>query len=82
MLPFSLTEDQEKASLEIIEDIKKEKGHLDFYKEMWVNGKTIVAAITAFYVLKTGFQVAILVPTELLAKQHYKLLIKFLIKKI
>ena len=80
-LPFSLTEDQEKASLEIIEDIKKEKRTLRLLQGDVGSGKTIVAAITAFYVLKTGFQVAILVPTELLAKQHYKLFNKIFHKE-
>ena len=28
--------------------------------------------ISAFFVIKSGYQVALLAPTELLAKQHYK----------
>ena len=35
------------------------------------SGKTIIALIAALNVIKSGFQVALMVPTEILAKQHY-----------
>jgi len=37
------------------------------------SGKTIVSLISALNVISSGFQVALMAPTEILAKQHYKL---------
>ena len=37
------------------------------------SGKTVVAMLAAATVVKSGYQVAFLCPTDLLAKQHYKL---------
>jgi ATP-dependent DNA helicase RecG len=44
------------------------------------SGKTIVAVVAAYYMIKKfGKQVAFLAPTEILAKQHYKNISKFLL---
>ena len=41
------------------------------------SGKTIVSLISALNVIKSGYQVALMVPTEILAKQHYNFATKF-----
>ena len=45
------------------------------------SGKTVTAAISAYFVLNSGYQVAILSPTELLAKQHYEFFSKIFAKE-
>ena len=41
------------------------------------SGKTIVSMIAALNVIKSGYQVAFMVPTEILSKQHYNFAINF-----
>ena len=72
LLPFKITEDQKNASKEIINDIKSRRRTLRLLQGDVGSGKTVTAAISAYFVLNAGYQVAILVPTELLAKQHYE----------
>ena len=46
------------------------------------SGKTIVALISALNAIESGFQVALMAPTEILAMQHYKLAKNLFSKKI
>ena len=71
-LPYKLTKDQSNAIKEILNDLDSEKMMLRLLQGDVGSGKTIVSLITSLFVLKSNFQVAIMVPTELLAKQHYK----------
>jgi transcription-repair coupling factor (superfamily II helicase) len=70
--PYQETEDQEKAIADAVEDLAKGRpmdrlvcGDVGF-------GKTEVALRTAFVAAMTGNQVAVVVPTTLLARQHYR----------
>ena len=80
-LPFKLTNDQIKVINEISIDLGSSKKMMRLLQGDVGCGKTIVAFITAACVIKNDYQVAIMVPTEILAMQHYKLLIKFLLIK-
>lgn len=75
-LPYELTDDQKKVVNEIIKDIKSPYVMNRLLQGDVGSGKTIVATITILAVLSSGFQVAMMAPTELLARQHYKTLSK------
>ena len=72
-LPFKLTNDQIKVINEISIDLGSSKKMMRLLQGDVGCGKTIVAFITAACVIKNDYQVAIMVPTEILAMQHYKL---------
>ncbi|WP_446899472.1 ATP-dependent DNA helicase RecG [Clostridium sp. LBM24168] len=70
-LPYSLTESQNKVIREILVDEKKDIPMNRLVQGDVGSGKTIVALIAIFNVIKNGYQAALMVPTEILAKQHY-----------
>ncbi len=81
-LQFQLTKDQKKSLNEINEDIKSNQKMFRLLQGDVGSGKTIVALISANNVIKSGFQVAVMAPTEILAKQHFNLAKKIYDKKI
>ncbi len=76
-LPFELTNDQKKVTNQIIKDIKSPYVMNRMLQGDTGCGKTVVAAITVISVLSSGYQVALMAPTEILAKQHYKTFSKY-----
>lgn len=70
-LGFSLTNDQISTINDIKADLESEFPMSRLVQGDVGSGKTIVAIISAIYAVKNGMQVAILAPTEILARQHY-----------
>lgn len=70
-LPFELTDDQKNAWQAIRSDLSQEKPMLRLLQGDVGCGKTIVAALAAWAAVQAGKQVALMVPTEILAEQHF-----------
>lgn len=70
-LPFELTDSQKKAVNEICADLKSSLAMNRLLQGDVGSGKTIVAAIGIYAVATAGMQSALMVPTEVLAAQHY-----------
>jgi len=69
-LPFGLTGAQQRVSAEITVDIAQSEPMLRLVQGDVGSGKTIVAALAAVAAVESGYQVALMAPTELLAEQH------------
>ena len=70
-LPFELTEDQLKTTYDIIEDLSSEKQMNRIIQGDVGSGKTIVSFLAIYYNFLSGYQSALMAPTEILAIQHY-----------
>lgn len=70
-LEFKLTSAQLRAYDEIIKDLKKPHPMHRLVQGDVGSGKTLVAMMAAMYAAEAGAQTALMVPTEILAEQHY-----------
>lgn len=77
-LPYKLTDAQSRVVREIIVDQKKNIAMNRMIQGDVGSGKTLVAIIAIFNVVKNGYQSAFMAPTEILAQQHYEEIKKIL----
>ena len=78
VLPFKLTAGQRDALAEIVADLQKPWPMQRLLQGDVGAGKTIVALVAAVVAMENGFQVAVMAPTEILAEQHYRTIVKVL----
>ena len=78
VLPFKLTPGQRDALLEIVTDLQRPWPMQRLLQGDVGAGKTIVALLAAVVAMENRFQVAVMAPTEILAEQHYRTIMKVL----
>ena len=81
-LDFSLTGDQQKSLNEINKDLSSPNKMFRLLQGDVGSGKTIVSLLAAINSINSGFQVAFMAPTEILARQHFNLAKKLFPKNI
>lgn len=70
-LPWQLTDGQRQALHEILQDLDSEAPMLRLLEGDVGSGKTVVAAAATYQAIAAGYQAALMVPTEVLARQHF-----------
>ena len=77
-LPFVPTRAQRRVVAEVQADLQSGAPMNRLVQGDVGSGKTAVAAAAAFFTVQSGFQAALMAPTEILAEQHYRSLAKLL----
>lgn len=78
VLPFKPTSAQTRVQHEIATDLAQGKPMNRLLQGDVGSGKTVVAALAAAQCIEAGFQCALMVPTEILAQQHFAKLVGWL----
>jgi ATP-dependent DNA helicase RecG len=81
-LEFTLTKDQFKTLDEINNDLSSTNKMFRLLQGDVGSGKTIVSLLAAYNTINSGFQVAFMAPTEILARQHFYFAKKLFSKQI
>ena len=71
-LPFELTRAQARVLAEVRADLTRPHPMQRLLQGDVGSGKTIVAALAALQAIESGYQAAVMAPTEILAEQHYR----------
>ena len=77
-LPFTLTAAQQRVVREIAADLALPKPMHRLLQGDVGSGKTVVAALAAALAIESGWQCALMAPTEILAEQHFRKLVHWL----
>jgi ATP-dependent DNA helicase RecG len=80
LLPFALTSAQDRVVTEITEDMQRDIPMHRLLQGDVGSGKTVVALVSALHAIENGKQVVLMVPTEILAEQHFISLQQYLKK--
>ncbi len=71
-LPFELTNAQKKVFMEVEKDMESSRVMNRLVQGDVGSGKTMIAVLALFKAVRCGYQGALMVPTEILAEQHFK----------
>ena len=77
-LPFDLTEAQKRVTREIFEDMRSGHQMNRLLQGDVGSGKTMVAVMAALVAVDNGYQACIMAPTEVLARQHFANISRYL----
>ena len=77
IIPFKLTNAQQRVVNEIFGDLKSSKPMNRLVQGDVGAGKTIVAVFAILAAIQSGYQAALMAPTEVLAEQHYRKLVNW-----
>jgi ATP-dependent DNA helicase RecG len=77
VLPFALTQAQQRVIGEILKDLKAETPMNRLVQGDVGSGKTVVAVFAILAAIQSGYQAALMAPTEVLAEQHYRKLVSW-----
>ncbi|MCL1467118.1 ATP-dependent DNA helicase RecG [Argonema galeatum] len=77
VLPFQLTNAQERVVNDILNDLQKPEPMNRLVQGDVGSGKTVVAVIALLAAIQSGYQGALMAPTEVLAEQHYRKLVSW-----
>lgn len=78
VLPFELTQAQKRVVNDILQDLQRTVPMNRLVQGDVGSGKTVVAVIALLAAVQSGFQAALMAPTEVLAEQHYRKLVSWL----
>ncbi len=80
-LPFKLTEAQKRVLREIRNDVKSDQQMNRLLQGDVGSGKTLVALLSMLMAIDNGFQACLMAPTEILSKQHFVTIKRYLQKQ-
>ncbi|MBV8884354.1 MAG: ATP-dependent DNA helicase RecG, partial [Chroococcidiopsidaceae cyanobacterium CP_BM_RX_35] len=77
LLPFKLTGAQTRVLNDILDDLQSSTPMNRLVQGDVGSGKTVVAVVAILAAIQSGYQAALMAPTEVLAEQHYRKLVSW-----